>query len=54
MDLWIIIVIAVVLVALFLVVGGRSMFRSNQQDPAAPPTADTQHEFSDDPGTPRQ
>jgi hypothetical protein len=54
MDLWMIIVLAVVLIALFAVVGGRSMFRGNQRDPKAPVSADTQRDFSDDPGTPRR
>ena len=54
MDLWIIIVIAVVLIALFIVVGGRSMFRGNQGDDRTPVKSDAQREFSDDPGTPRR
>ncbi len=54
MDLWIIIVVAVALIALFIVVGGRSMFRNNQRDAAARNSAETQREFSDDPGIPNR
>jgi hypothetical protein len=48
MDLWVIIVVAVVLIVLFIAVAGRSLFGSGGPKGAEP------REFSDDPGAGRK
>ena len=49
MDTWLIIVIAVVLIVIFIAVGGRSMFSSTRGDQDPDRTGEEPRNFSDDP-----
>jgi hypothetical protein len=52
MDLWMIILLAVILIIAFVAVFGRSAFGANARDEKALPRDDAQRDFSDDPGKP--
>lgn len=54
MDTWIIIVVAVVLIAIFIPVLMRSMFSSSRGDRTPERTGEEPENFSDDPPAPRR